>query len=132
MCCSHRTRGAEVAGIRHLNFYHPNLQHQPVRSSNEGLFIVPRKDAALSKVVYLPEQEKLLEFAKTAAAHFESHPKHYSYGGLPDPGEYLALRWGSHMRAVLVLKLDEYFEPTIYGDLIPYSAPEFEPSEGRR
>ncbi len=57
------------------------------------------------------------QFARDAAAAFAKDPQKASYGDL-SPGSLLALRWGMTERGVLVLKLDEDFEPVNYRDFI--------------
>jgi hypothetical protein len=60
-----------------------------------------------------------LAFAEKAAAWFSEHPEHRSYtDGYIEPGCLLALRWGLGNDCVLVMKLDEFFEPTIYTQII--------------
>jgi hypothetical protein len=64
------------------------------------------------------EQERI-DFVKRAAEHFASNPNHTSYSdGEIVPGAMLALRWGVTDRAVLLLKLDEYASPVVYGDAV--------------
>lgn len=60
-----------------------------------------------------------LEFARRAAKHFAAEPKHASFtSGEIEPGCLIALRWGLGNDCVLVLKLDEFHEPTIYGEIV--------------
>jgi len=68
------------------------------------------------KMIYLDEEQKVLDFGRTAAEHFEKHPKHYSFTttGEIEPGCLLALRWGLGEDCVLVFRLDEYFDPIIF------------------
>lgn len=61
--------------------------------------------------------EAELAFARKAAAHFAVHDLHSSYGDLK-PGSLLALRWGLGNDCVLVVRLDENFEPCNYQQLI--------------
>lgn len=66
------------------------------------------------------EVERRLAFARKAADHFLSHPKHWTYTDGEIVGDSLfAVRWGvapEKAHAVLVLKLADE-EPVIYGDL---------------
>lgn len=57
-----------------------------------------------------------LAFAERAAAHFIATPEDNSFGELT-PGSYLAIRWGLGEDCVLVLKLDDDFEPVNYQQL---------------
>jgi HD-like signal output (HDOD) protein len=57
------------------------------------------------------------EFAKKAAADFEAHPEHATFGNI-GCGEYLALRWGMDNDCVLVIKQDEAMEAVNYYQLI--------------
>lgn len=60
-----------------------------------------------------------LAFAKRAAAKFAAEPRLTSYAdGDIKPGEQLALRWGLGDDCVLVLRLHDYIEPTIYAQLV--------------
>lgn len=75
------------------------------------------------RVVYLADLHEEQAFAERAAKAFLDEPKMYSFtDGDIKPGVYLAIRWGLHDRAVLVLKLAEDHTPLIYGDLIPMVA----------
>lgn len=68
-------------------------------------------------VTSIEDAQALVDFGKRAAEHFIEHPEHSSFGDL-EPETYLALRWGLHDRAILVLKLDPDFHPFVYGDCI--------------
>jgi hypothetical protein len=59
-------------------------------------------------------------FAKIAAKAFASDPdlKTFVYGDLTK-GCLLALRWGADVDCVVVVKLDDYHEPTNYQQVIP-------------
>ena len=94
----------------------------------------------MAKVVQMYELERLLAFVKLAADLAAKRPKAYSFsgtgeetpetfGGEPKPGDFLALRWGIHERALLIIKLDEDFQPVIFGDAI--SVPTEEQKEER-
>ena len=71
----------------------------------------------MSRLTTVAQEREQIEFAEKAALHFASHPEHSSFGEIKQ-GEYLALRWGLGNDCVLVLKLDEYFEPVNYQQLI--------------
>jgi len=59
----------------------------------------------------LLEYRELANFAAAAACHFKDNPQSATYGdNFPDPGCYLALRWGLGDDCVLVVKLDPDFE----------------------
>jgi hypothetical protein len=81
------------------------------------------------RVTTIEEERERQEFALAAAASFTEHPTHASYGKL-EPGSWLALRWGLHDRAVMVLRLAADFEPLVYADLVDAAtmAPEPEPN----
>ena len=57
------------------------------------------------------------EFAVKAAQHFTEHPEHSSFGDI-EKGGLIALRWGLGDDCVLILKLDEGYEPTNYHQII--------------
>jgi len=72
------------------------------------------------KVVFVDREREVIEFAERAAQRFFENPEQHIYPtGQVEEGILFAVRWGRHERAVLVFKLDEYFEPRIYGDLVP-------------
>jgi hypothetical protein len=73
----------------------------------------------MSRMTTFSEENELTEFAKKAANNFEENPDHATYSvKYPAPGELLAIRWGMGNDCVLVLKLDEYFEPVIFQQAI--------------
>lgn len=63
------------------------------------------------------DETKQLAFAEKAAADFAAHPDHATFGDC-EPGSFLAIRWGMGGDCVLVLKLDEFHEPTNYQQLV--------------
>ena len=67
--------------------------------------------------VYINSELERHAFAKKAALAFEGDSRMSSYGEVT-LGGYLALRWGLGNDCVLVLKLDDYFEPELYTHLI--------------
>jgi hypothetical protein len=61
-----------------------------------------------------------LSFAKRAAALFARDSSKWSFSDREiDRGCLVALRWGLGDDCVLVLRLDEIHEPTIYAQLVP-------------
>jgi hypothetical protein len=62
------------------------------------------------------EQGKI-DFAERAAVHFAANRDHSTFGNIK-PGIYLAIRWGLGDDCVLVLKLDEDFDPIIFANII--------------
>ena len=77
------------------------------------------------KVVYVHEERAVIDFAERAANFFAESPIHMTYSegspleGDAIQGQLFAVRWGIADQAVLVFKVDEYFEPRIYGDMVP-------------
>jgi hypothetical protein len=69
------------------------------------------------RMISLSSQEEELLFARESAKDFKEHPEHCTYGNI-EKGGFLALRWGMGNDCVLVLKLDEYYEPTNYQRLV--------------
>jgi hypothetical protein len=76
-----------------------------------------KTEVSCMKMVYWSDLEEEMAFAQRAAKHFAEHPEHSSFGDLK-PGSFLALRWGIGNDCVVILKLDEHFEPTNYQQLI--------------
>ena len=63
------------------------------------------------QVTNFEEVEDQIKFGREAAAAFAKDPKMYSFSRVDlaaahSRGDYIALRWGLHERAVLILKLD--------------------------
>lgn len=70
--------------------------------------------------VHAHHVEDELAFAREAGAAFAADPKLTSYTGHEiAPGVLLALRWGLGRDCVLVLRLSEEHEPTIYAQIVP-------------
>lgn len=71
------------------------------------------------QMYYETEETEKLEFARKAAAHFAENPQDVTFTvkGV-EKGVYMALRWGMGDDCVLVVKLDEYFEPVNYAQFI--------------
>lgn len=72
-----------------------------------------------ARVESLESRQLADRFACAAAASFAEDPNMYSYSNGDIDPFLIALRWGSHGRAVLIVRLEEYFCPIIYGDLVP-------------
>lgn len=69
--------------------------------------------------VYLQEQRDESAFIEKAARYFEEHPQAKSFAeNDPEPGEPLALRWGPDRNCIVLVKLDQYFEPRNYQNAI--------------
>lgn len=69
-------------------------------------------------VLDLDEEQRILDFAKKAAVNFRDI-KNVTYTlGEVEPGCLFAVKWGCADTSVLVFKLDESFEPRVFGDLI--------------
>jgi isopentenyl phosphate kinase len=80
----------------------------------------PKSDHLDTARLVMPGQEESARrFAEAAAKSFTEHPEFHSFSdGEIDP-LLLALRWGVSGQAVLVVQLDEGFQPVIYGDVVP-------------
>jgi hypothetical protein len=73
----------------------------------------------MSRMTTEAETMEVLEFAKKAARKFKKNPSFVTYTEhLPVPGCLLAMRWGMGEDCVLVIKLDESFEPVNFQQLI--------------
>jgi hypothetical protein len=67
--------------------------------------------------------KEMIEFANEAKIWFEEATKSRTYtrkeiSKSHMEGDYLAIRWGVHDRAICVCKLDIGFDPVIMGDWI--------------
>lgn len=71
------------------------------------------------KTTSMSKTEEEIKFAKDAAMCFANKPEIFSYSGVGGimKGELLALRWGLFDRSVLVLRISDDDEPTVYRDL---------------
>ena len=59
-------------------------------------------------------------FVRKAAAWFAANPRGATYTeGDIEPGCWFALRWGMGKDCVLLLRLDDMFMPTVYGQTMP-------------
>lgn len=67
--------------------------------------------------IKLQEVEKELAFVARAKVEFEKSPSLATYGDLTS-GSFLAMRWGMTEDCILVVKLDEDFEPKNYVNVI--------------
>ena len=71
------------------------------------------------KQVTLSEEEEKQTFVKKAAAYFAKNEKKWSYtAGEIVAGCLFAMRWGMDDKSVLLFRLDENLEPTIYGQAV--------------
>lgn len=71
------------------------------------------------KMIHMVDAEEAQAFVKEAADYFAKHPEKSSFTTKHIvPGCYFALRWGGGDDCVLLFKLDENFEPTVYQQAI--------------
>ena len=71
------------------------------------------------KVTSISEEKEIQEFVLMAKKDFEKNPEHYSFSyKAVDKGCLLAMRWGFEDNSILVLKLDDFFEPVVYRNII--------------
>lgn len=71
------------------------------------------------RMVKVEEEMEQIRFAERAARYFALHPECQSFSDIDfSPGCLLAMRWGLDDDCVLVLKLDDHFEPTNYQNII--------------
>lgn len=71
------------------------------------------------RMVKVEEEMEKIRFAERAARYFALHPKcDTCVDGDIEPGCLLAVRWGINKDCVLILKLDDHFEPTNYQNII--------------
>jgi hypothetical protein len=72
------------------------------------------------RIVNIPEDDEVRDFAKKAAMFFAKHEKYYtfSYLGKIEAGELFAVRFGLDDDCVVVFRIDEGFEPINYQQLI--------------
>ena len=72
------------------------------------------------RLIDMRTDDELETFARDAAAAFAKDPMAATYSGVMpiDVSKYLAVRWGMAHDCVLVLKLDEQFEPVCYRGII--------------
>lgn len=71
------------------------------------------------KMVYINEHRELADFAERAARKFAENDGLVTYTDIViDKAGFLALRWGSANDCVLVVRLDEYFEPVNFQQLV--------------
>lgn len=70
-------------------------------------------------VTSFSDRSDLDRFARAAVEHFKAHPEHRTFSnGEIDP-LFLAIRWGCADQAVLVCRLNEWFQPVIFGGCLP-------------
>lgn len=71
------------------------------------------------KHIYLEDKKEEEEFVLKAAKHFKENPDNNTFTEKDiEAGCWFAMRWGMDRNGVLVFKLDEYFEPTNYMEVI--------------
>jgi len=71
------------------------------------------------RMTRIDDELELHAFAKKAAALFAKDEKYSSYtDGTIEPGVLFALRWGLGNDCVLVLRLDDCFEPVNFQNLV--------------
>ena len=73
------------------------------------------------RMVYEENVLSELDFAREAGMFFAKNKEitTYTSQNIDDSkGEFFAVRWGMGKDCVLVLKLDEYFEPTNYQNIV--------------
>jgi hypothetical protein len=72
------------------------------------------------RMVRVNEEAERLDFADRAAKCFEERPevRTYTDSGKVEQGELFAVRWGMDADCVVVLKVDEYFEPANYQNIV--------------
>lgn len=77
------------------------------------------------KIIYISQEQENAKFAELAANEFKKNAKLYTFAESdPKPGKLMAIRWNPF--TVLIIKLDEEYEPLAYptsqffqGDLPP-------------
>ena len=68
---------------------------------------------------YESEETERLEFARLAAKHFNDNPQDVTFRKDElEKGCLMALRWGLSMDCIVVIKLDDCFEPINYAQFI--------------
>jgi len=69
------------------------------------------------------QEIETLSFAKDAAKHFAKHTEHTTFTRKDiTPGCLFAIRWGLQDDCVLIIKLDDDFEPICYQQIIRENA----------
>ena len=71
------------------------------------------------RMVKVEEEMEQIRFAERAARYFALHTECYSFSDVDlSPGCFLALRGGVDKNCVMVVKIDDKFEPTNYQNII--------------
>jgi len=84
------------------------------------------------KSVQMSEMKERIEFVERAAKHFAEFPEHSTFTvGPVMSGCLFAARWGLDNDCVLMFRLDEDFEPIIFGQAIAKKSPAILASHGR-
>lgn len=83
----------------------------------------------MARMTSFKAEDEMKKFVAEAANFFSLYPEKRTYGSIDgrdyrknDVGEsarWLALKWGADDDCVLVLQLDEWWEPVIYQQVIP-------------
>lgn len=71
----------------------------------------------MTRMTSIASEESLVAFAAMVAARFAADPRLATLGDLK-PGSLLAIRWGLGDDCVLVVRLDEEFEPVNFQQAI--------------
>lgn len=75
----------------------------------------------MSQMTTIQQHRELADFAEMAAKAFASNEQMATFSkGLPTAGDLLALRWGLGNDCVLVVRLDENFEPVNFQQATQY------------
>lgn len=61
----------------------------------------------------ISEEKDRVAFAEQAASRFAEDSSLTTFGN-PEPGNFLAIRWGIDDSSVLVVKVDAEFQPRVY------------------
>jgi hypothetical protein len=63
-------------------------------------------------------EQRLVDFAKKAAEYMGNDSRVHTFGDV-EPGTFLAIRWGLGDDCLMVVKLDEDFQPINFQQAIP-------------
>ena len=77
---------------------------------------IDKEETAVRDIDWKAKDEEFA-FAKMAAQMFTSYKGLYTFGDIV-PGSLFAVRWGPNKNNVLVLKLDDFFVPANYTNII--------------
>jgi len=77
------------------------------------------------RLISIDKDAKHTDFARKATEWFNDHPQHYTFAeGDPEKGELFAVRWSTI--SVLVIQIDQDFEPLIY-PVFPFIKSDLQP-----